>query len=197
MKIKLLALCASVLLAAPAVSLAAVYNVDARANSTSGGIGQAVALTAGSAFTVTVDPLDLWSAGALPRWSNANGLTGATLLATGAADTNGDVPSLVAGTVIGPGSFGNYNQGGLSAPFGSLVGEWGNALGSYFVIGTNYAGVATDSTLNLYYFDSNNGDNTGSILANVDVAAVPEPETYAMLLAGLGLIGFSARRRKN
>lgn len=29
------------------------------------------------------------------------------------------------------------------------------------------------------------------------VSAVPEPETYAMLLAGLGLIGFSARRRKN
>ncbi len=25
---------------------------------------------------------------------------------------------------------------------------------------------------------------------------VPEPETYAMLLAGLGLVGFSARRRK-
>jgi len=29
------------------------------------------------------------------------------------------------------------------------------------------------------------------------VAAVPEPETYAMLLAGLGLIGAIARRRKN
>ncbi|OQW39781.1 MAG: hypothetical protein A4S08_06070 [Proteobacteria bacterium SG_bin4] len=28
------------------------------------------------------------------------------------------------------------------------------------------------------------------------VMAVPEPETYAMLLAGLGLIGFSARRRR-
>ena len=27
------------------------------------------------------------------------------------------------------------------------------------------------------------------------VAAVPEPETYAMLLAGLGLVGFSARRK--
>ena len=29
------------------------------------------------------------------------------------------------------------------------------------------------------------------------VSAVPEPETYAMLLAGLGLVGFAARRRKN
>lgn len=30
----------------------------------------------------------------------------------------------------------------------------------------------------------------------VNVTAVPEPETYAMLLAGLGVIGFMARRRK-
>jgi hypothetical protein len=36
--------------------------------------------------------------------------------------------------------------------------------------------------------------NTGAIGATV--AAVPEPETYAMLLSGLGLIGFVARRRQ-
>lgn len=35
---------------------------------------------------------------------------------------------------------------------------------------------------------------TGAIGATV--AAVPEPETYAMLLSGLGLIGFIARRRQ-
>lgn len=29
------------------------------------------------------------------------------------------------------------------------------------------------------------------------VSAVPEPETYAMMLAGLALLGFSARRRRN
>ena len=32
---------------------------------------------------------------------------------------------------------------------------------------------------------------------SVAIAAVPEPETYAMLLVGLGLIGFAARRRKH
>jgi hypothetical protein len=42
--------------------------------------------------------------------------------------------------------------------------------------------------------------NTGSMVMGVDnvslqVAAVPEPESYAMLLAGLGLIGVVARRR--
>lgn len=29
-----------------------------------------------------------------------------------------------------------------------------------------------------------------------DVAAVPEPETYAMLLAGLGLVGAVVKRRR-
>lgn len=31
----------------------------------------------------------------------------------------------------------------------------------------------------------------------MSVTAVPEPETYGMMLAGLGMLGFMARRRKN
>jgi hypothetical protein len=38
---------------------------------------------------------------------------------------------------------------------------------------------------------------SGAVLDNVTLtAAVPEPETYAMLLGGLGLMGFMERRRK-
>lgn len=39
-------------------------------------------------------------------------------------------------------------------------------------------------------------DPNMSINGNSNVAAVPEPESYAMLLAGLGLMGFMARHRK-
>lgn len=44
-----------------------------------------------------------------------------------------------------------------------------------------------------------NSAGAGSLSGNIalKVVAVPEPETYAMLLAGLGLIGFVARRRKS
>lgn len=43
------------------------------------------------------------------------------------------------------------------------------------------------------------GSNNGAqfYLSSMTVAAVPEPETYAMLMAGLGVIGFMSRRRKS
>jgi PEP-CTERM motif len=42
--------------------------------------------------------------------------------------------------------------------------------------------------------DSTDNKNIGH--SAMAVATIPEPETYAMLLAGLGLVGFVARRRK-
>jgi hypothetical protein len=41
------------------------------------------------------------------------------------------------------------------------------------------------------------GEFTGTMTPiSIEVAAMPEPETYAMMLAGLGLMGFAVRRRK-
>lgn len=40
------------------------------------------------------------------------------------------------------------------------------------------------------------GGGTGSYSGSVMLSPVPEPETYAMMLAGLGVMGFIARRRR-
>ncbi|MDP1659273.1 MAG: FxDxF family PEP-CTERM protein [Methylotenera sp.] len=58
---------------------------------------------------------------------------------------------------------------------------------------TNTLGAGTYQVNFKYGIETN---QVGTYLGGVSVAAVPEPETYAMLLAGLGLIGFAARRRK-
>ena len=42
-----------------------------------------------------------------------------------------------------------------------------------------------------------NGTAGGIYNGAISVTAVPEPETYAMMLAGLGALGFLARRRRN
>ena len=41
-----------------------------------------------------------------------------------------------------------------------------------------------------------NGASKGFDLDAASISAVPEPETYAMMLAGLGVVGWMARRRK-
>lgn len=42
-----------------------------------------------------------------------------------------------------------------------------------------------------------NQPEDGIFLTSAILNPVPEPETYAMLLAGLGILGFVARRRKH
>ena len=63
------------------------------------------------------------------------------------------------------------------------------SAGTYYVAVTGYN----------QYLDndfSGNGDKNWSYVLTISAAPVPEPESYAMLLAGLGIIGAVARRRK-
>ena len=59
---------------------------------------------------------------------------------------------------------------------------------------TSFGGVANPALMNIGGGTHFAMDN---LAINEVVSAVPESETYAMLLAGLGLIGFMARRRND
>ena len=76
-------------------------------------------------------------------------------------------------------------NGATGGSTSSLIFNGGAAPGSYTL---KVAGTRTGTY----------GSYAGNIgIAPVNVSAIPEPETYAMMLAGLGLLGFSARRRNN
>lgn len=185
---KLLMATAAILLTTPAN--AAVFVVDAASNSSSGGTALGtISLTAGQVFTVSSSTDDLWSAGPLPRFSDANGLV-ANRFATASDDSGQPV-----GTQIGT-NFGLHTQFGHSSAFGSLVGR---INGVYQTIGANFSGPAWQSgTLELLYWDSNNFDNFGDISFDVDAVggAVPEPATWAFMIFGFGAIGGAMRRQR-
>lgn len=81
------------------------------------------------------------------------------------------------GTGVIPGGDGVFDH--------TVTGLFHLAAGSYtaFVGGSDYASQSAAS-------------HAYGILGTIAVSPVPEPETYAMLLAGLGLMGAVARRRK-
>lgn len=121
---------------------ASVFTVKAKENSVTGGIGLNTGINAqpGQLLVINVDPRDTWSAGIADRTSNANGL----------------------GNPLG-GNYGLHTRGSQSFLFGSLVGslDGGN---TFFSVGTNLTmTVLTSGTLTLYYWDSNNNDNSGQV----------------------------------
>ena len=89
---------------------------------------------------------------------------------------------------------------------GQSVGNGGNSASpydSYVVLGT-FNGTAftpfTDGGLYSLVLGFNDGLRVDSdyndLVVGLNTAPVPEPETYALLLAGLSAVGFIARRRR-
>ncbi|MCV2357149.1 PEP-CTERM sorting domain-containing protein [Paucibacter sp. B2R-40] len=92
------------------------------------------------------------------------------------------------------GSYGDVSQGfslnDSSANYASLMSQ----ANSYLDAGAAYKGA------NLYQVEKlSNADHQDLLRFNAlpPVTAVPEPSSYALLMAGLGVIGFVSRRRSN
>ena len=67
------------------------------------------------------------------------------------------------------------------------------------VVGFNFAELSGFNGLTTapgYVFNSGLTANSDIYRISFEVAAVPEPETYAMMMAGLGLVGWTARRNR-
>lgn len=87
----------------------------------------------------------------------------------------------------------------LGFSFGSLSGTvLGTTAGTNANVWQHYTGLVNLSgPTDLIFSALGRSNSYGGSLDNVSVtSAVPEPETYALLLAGLGLVGAIARRRK-
>jgi len=143
------------------------------------------------------------------------GLLTATFLGFEALDTDTFTFTLSSGTLSNKGALnasisGPVTAGPLNFTFadlfqGTAIGN-GQNLGdftSYAVLGSFAGAVFAPFTLGGTYdliLGFNDGMRVDSdyddIVVGLKVAAIPEPETYALLMAGLGAVGFIARRRR-
>jgi len=105
---------------------------------------------------------------------------------------------------VGPWTYLSYSSGGHNGPtFGYVLDYWrpGSVGASLTWSGSSTANLAQGQLLFTTIFTSNGARGADFEVANriaPNLAApVPEPEVYAMLLAGLGLMSFVAKRRQN
>ena len=141
--------------------------------------GQSVAVKAGVSFddVFKFSLSQAYAATVGAQSLTVNGFAGVALsslsLYQGAFTSIGALnPAFLVGSV--PGSVSSTGSYDLSIAFPSLAAN------------TNYFLVASGKNIS-----SINGGYT----AQIQLAPVPEPETYAMLLAGLGVMGFVARHK--
>lgn len=132
----------------------------------------------GSAFSFFNTPVNLYTSdGTAATTPNANPAVTGGPIPTATVDTTAGTITADLSAWTANWGITNFNQG---AP--AVTGTWDKSTGAYdiswssTVVGGAFAGQTGNWSLQ-------------------GVAAVPEPETYAMMLAGLGVVVASARRK--
>jgi hypothetical protein len=112
-----------------------------------------------------------------------------TLTGTGAAGTWTIAPDELTANGCDGGSAGNQR----ACAFGTLI-----PLANDMIFQFTFTGGTQDFSLphiKVLMFEAGNPDKVGSLMS-LDVPAIPEPSTYAMLLGGLGLLAVARRNAK-
>jgi hypothetical protein len=147
---------------------------------------------------------------ALPTMGNLFGNTNASIGAV-VFNTGSESP-VVSGITLAAGSWGvdniwylpyNMQLGGIvfdftEALFGSSHANDSISSGERVVWMTTFSEATSFAAppFALKVFGIGSEDSSYAFYAPTSVSPIPEPETYAMMLAGLGMLGFGARRRQ-
>lgn len=120
----------------------------------------------------------------------------------GNAEANGITLNDLRLSIFSPDGTELFNSGSLASAI-DFADTFTGAGNSGFVFALDAAQAATAQAL---AFGADFGDNLIGLYANLSdatggpetffVAAIPEPQTYALMLAGLGIVGFMAARRR-
>ena len=156
-----------------------------------------------SSWTDNVLTLEIDAANRSGDWANATTIGALQLKDIGRFDnvTLTAAPGGAANWTLSSNEL-NANGCGGGAHIGSGLCFSGQhvALSDDMVFKFTFNGGATDFSsphLKVNFFDGDGGRKVGSLLSeNIPLAPVPEPQTYAMMLGGLALLGAMAKRRK-
>ena len=174
----------AVLAAMPAV--ATVVDIDALTNS---GLTSAPAVVlALGAGTYKATPI-IGTYTAFSRFSSESGCNGDGIKCTIGFEHSYKID--IGGTVTGYGD--NAGNGGIGPQSG---GGYYATQAQAFTLGSQAATftLAAPTSVKFFIYDDILGDNRGGV--SLDVTAVPEAATWAVMVAGFGLVGASLRRRQ-